>query len=310
MSRLPHQPAQTIRNILKHPASNTHVANNLILAQHDVTLAAIPGAPQPTPPFPNPFHMANGVKLYRLHQAFSLAWHIDAAVIAAALATFAEHPTAPLLSVRLFEIQQSKRTIIASAQTALTHLENGYGYYPCHKEHGDYQAEIGLVTQSGGWLLVMRSQTIRLLPALPVTIATMSSALVDNKRQTTDDQHGHVFDDAATEFVQMAVTSDLTTAQQVHPAVTWAKEAEWTSGSGPAEPYPLPKDYQMLKGILYIEGQAAPGTWLDLGGHAYQVGAGGRFMLKIPVPTPQQLYQMLQLIPTLPVVARDVGIDH
>jgi hypothetical protein len=44
---------------------------------------------------------------------------------------------------------------------------------------------------------------------------------------------------------------------------------------------------------------------LDLGGHPYRVGPGGRFQLRIPVPEHDRIMALLRQLPRLPVEGRD-----
>jgi hypothetical protein len=48
---------------------------------------------------------------------------------------------------------------------------------------------------------------------------------------------------------------------------------------------------------LRISGQAAPGTEIDLFGHPYRVGPGGRFQLVVLVDDPELLRRALALHP-------------
>jgi hypothetical protein len=60
-----------------------------------------------------------------------------------------------------------------------------------------------------------------------------------------------------------------------------------------------------LTADLVVHGRAPPNTLLDLGGHPYRVGAGGRFVLRIPVQDPELVRRLLATLPRLPVADRD-----
>jgi len=60
-----------------------------------------------------------------------------------------------------------------------------------------------------------------------------------------------------------------------------------------------------LSAELIISGHAPPGTLLDLGGHPYRVGPGGRFQLRIPVPEHDRIMALLRQLPHLPVDERE-----
>ncbi len=76
------------------------------------------------------------------------------------------------------------------------------------------------------------------------------------------------------------------------------------SGSGPLVPYPT-GDGAVIQGELHVFGSAAPGSLLDLGGHPYQVGPGGRFSFRVALDDPELLAALLRRLPGLPVAERD-----
>jgi hypothetical protein len=79
-----------------------------------------------------------------------------------------------------------------------------------------------------------------------------------------------------------------------------------TPGSGPLRP---PADGATLSAELVVRGSAPPYTLLDLGGKPYRVGAGGRFVLHIPVREHQIIMRLLATLPQLPVEAREDDPD-
>ncbi|WP_058553350.1 hypothetical protein [Thiohalocapsa sp. ML1] len=76
------------------------------------------------------------------------------------------------------------------------------------------------------------------------------------------------------------------------------------AGSGPLR---RPDADASLHAELVVHGSAPPGTVLDLGGHAYQVGPGGRFVLRIPIREPGLVQRVLGALPHLPVAPRPDG---
>lgn len=75
-------------------------------------------------------------------------------------------------------------------------------------------------------------------------------------------------------------------------------------GSGPLAPYPA-RDSVSIHGELRIFGSAAPGSLLDLGGHPFRVGRGGRFAFSVDVDDPELLAALLSRLPRIPVAERD-----
>ena len=75
-------------------------------------------------------------------------------------------------------------------------------------------------------------------------------------------------------------------------------------GSGPLAPYPS-QDPAVIRGQLRVFGRAAAGTLLNLGGHRFRVGPGGRFSFTIDLDDPALLASLLARLPRLPVAERD-----
>jgi hypothetical protein len=73
------------------------------------------------------------------------------------------------------------------------------------------------------------------------------------------------------------------------------------AGSGPVCPA---AGEATLSAELVVHGSAPPNTLLDLGGHAYRVGPGGRFLLRIPIREREVIMRVLATLPRLPVAAR------
>ena len=74
-------------------------------------------------------------------------------------------------------------------------------------------------------------------------------------------------------------------------------------GSGPVRAFAT-STVSELRAEVLVHGSAAPGTVLDLGGHAYRVGAGGRFALRIPLCDRTLILRLLATLPELPVESR------
>ncbi len=55
---------------------------------------------------------------------------------------------------------------------------------------------------------------------------------------------------------------------------------------------------------LLVHGSAAPGSLLDLGGHSYRVGAGGRFSFRVPLTDRDLIMRLLAMLPELLVESR------
>lgn len=86
------------------------------------------------------------------------------------------------------------------------------------------------------------------------------------------------------------------------------------SGALPADSLPVPGSGPLrrfsvgtaseISAELLVHGSAAPGMLLDLGGHPYRVGAGGRFAFRIPLHDWELIMRLLASVPSLPVESR------
>lgn len=75
------------------------------------------------------------------------------------------------------------------------------------------------------------------------------------------------------------------------------------AGSGPLRRFSVGTANEITAELL-VQGRAAPGMLLDLGGHAYRVGAGGRFAFRVPLYDRELIMRLLASVPTLPVESR------
>ncbi len=85
------------------------------------------------------------------------------------------------------------------------------------------------------------------------------------------------------------------------------QRAQPVPGSGPMRPA---VGEATLAAELVVHGSAPPNTLLDLGGHTYRVGPGGRFQLRIPIREREVIMRVLATLPRLPVAGRDDGEAH
>lgn len=90
------------------------------------------------------------------------------------------------------------------------------------------------------------------------------------------------------------------------PAEAPAADRSPAAGSGPLR---VAAGEATLSAELVVHGSAPPDTLLDLGGHAYRVGPGGRFLLRIPIRDREVIMRVLATLPWLPVAPRDEAAD-
>ncbi|WP_328983403.1 hypothetical protein [Thiorhodovibrio winogradskyi] len=164
-----------------------------------------------------------------------------------------------------------------------------------------YQAELGLGTPDGGWLMLARSNRLA-LPAmasacLPPTASAVLFALASGPAEGKDQPRDHEINHpplvARHQGFDGGVSDDAGTAAPM-------------AGSGPVRSI-RDQSAMALWGELRIGGRAAPGSLLDLGGHAYRVGPGGGFAFDLEITDPELIQSLLRLLPALPAVPRDGG---
>jgi hypothetical protein len=90
----------------------------------------------------------------------------------------------------------------------------------------------------------------------------------------------------------------------IRPEPTSPSEHGPVSGSGPLR---AAAGDASLAADLVVYGSAPPHTLLNLGGHAYRVGPGGRFVLRIPIREREVIMRVLATLPELPVAGREDG---
>lgn len=139
-----------------------------------------------------------------------------------------------------------------------------------------YRAELGLVSASGGWLLLARSNILDSAASIPLR------AVLARARAARD---------AAAGLPSDAPRPPLSTpsgAQQVTPRRSGTDES---SGAEVFSHLPVLEYGRALErnaGVrvearLCIQGSAPPNSDIDLFGHPYRVGPGGRFQLELVV---------------------------
>ncbi|MCF8005072.1 MAG: hypothetical protein K9L32_12900 [Chromatiaceae bacterium] len=102
-----------------------------------------------------------------------------------------------------------------------------------------------------------------------------------------------------TNSVQVLLDQALPNRQDVAPS-----ETRVSRGSGPLSPYPS-REGAVIRGELHVFGSAAPGRLLDLGGHPFRVGPGGRFSFRVALDDDELLAALLARLPRLPVDERE-----
>ncbi len=320
--------------------------------------------------------------------AVDLRWHIDPADIAQARAAFGTTEAHPVLRLHRLGTAGDNQPLADADLGDDRDAEGGLAHYAAPDAEGLLQAEIGLTSDDGGWLLIARSnglpaaaavgvdflkapgptvdptaedpqdggnpddgpQTppLRLKPEFPLVEPVYSErarsappdsaapvavgghtpvapALRAHNRHGMDLSLGAVqqHTDLAALGIGLPGTADASpppggVVPRLAPRPPQPPQIADTSrnaanshrpeaqvplpGSGPLRPQ---ADGASLHAELVVHGSAPPYTLLDLGGHAYRVGPGGRFVLHIPIGEHQVIMRVLAALPRLPVAPRD-----
>ncbi|MFE8033972.1 glycogen synthase GlgA [Thiohalocapsa marina] len=245
-----------------------------------------------------------------------LRWHLEPGLAEEARAAFGR--AAPVATIRLLRLDVSAPPRIqASASVgAIEHWSDGDALYD-YGGDGEFLAELGLGTADGGWVLLARSNRCR-------SVAATSLARPETKLQVTSGPVAEQSTESVTERVTAPVRCPIpesVTATEPDPEPEPEPESEPEQKSAPAKkpeperkpevragsgPLRRPASAQgfELDAELLVHGGAAPGTLLDLGGHAYRVGPGGRFSFRLPLRERALILRLLAGVPHLPVLSR------
>lgn len=154
-----------------------------------------------------------------------------------------------------------------------------------------YQAEIGLGNARGAWLMLARSNRLA-LASLAGFGQTDAASLAAPGSDGACARHAGLSE------------RGLSVSASRREAAGDGGSVRPVAGSGPLW---LVRDQARtgLRAELRISGRAAPGQWLELGGHGYRVGPGGGFAFDLEITDPELIHALLALLPALPVVPRD-----
>lgn len=210
-----------------------------------------------------------------------LRWRLRSLPLRAAREAFPS--SSPTPSVRLHSFaQENDHGAPCGVHAPLASLQQGRLGFRDLRQNLWYQAEVGLGHDEGGWLMLARSNRL----ALPCLTALERAPSNAPKTITKTDEPEPV-----RPAIIARAASDSTLAHQ-----------SFSGGSGPLV---SACTEIALWGALRITGQAPPGTALELGGHAYQVGPGGHFAFDLQLIDADLIHALLRLLPELPVEARD-----
>ena len=262
---------------------------------------ATAGEPPAGEPFPNTSQRDHLVLYPDAGDGLELRWALAASAVASA-GRLGRQDQALSGQVRLWRFADEHGGGEACGGLAVEHLASGRLRLPGLAPDFWYQAEIGLVTDDGGWLLLARSNRIP-LPA-PVGASFLWAETLSTLGSTFRSALGFELDG------QLGAAKTVANAGASAPLIARARpgnggpEGAPVGGSGPVW-HPRDQQAVSLWGQLRVGGRAPPGTRLVLGGHPYLVGPGGRFAFDLDLTDPRLIDALLRLLPSLPVLDRD-----
>jgi hypothetical protein len=323
--------------------------------------------------------------------AVDLRWRIDPADIAHARAAFGGADAQPVLRLRHLDGNGEHRLLADADLGGDDAAEGGVAHYDGADAEGLLQAEIGLASPDGGWMLVARSNalpaaaavgahflresepaaaapryqrpatpevtgpdernadtpaaaavTLRLEPEFPLVEPLLSAAVrreyIGRAARTLAEPPGETLGQGGAAAgpaggeAALGLAGDVARRAQSQgeaepppggvvprleprPAAPTQQRPAKLAGDAPAaatDPGPVAGSGPLrhaavdasLSAELVVRGSAPPYTLLDLGGHAYRVGPGGRFELHIPIREQALIARVLATLPQLPVAAR------
>jgi hypothetical protein len=328
----------------------------------DPTLGGVGDAALIHPVFPNTAEAAHLTLYQAMDGRVQLRWRLDASALAHARDAFGKGLDRPQPVLRLHQLYgDGASRIIADASLDDPDLTlEGHANFQADATDGLLQAEIGLSTTAGGWILVARSNQMQMTtptgasflrqpdPPLPAQLDIVADTVAASPDRTllpgsqplalqdTDlararfplvEPEPGVGTDAMPALVELkhapppahagsaALQQDgqkngqpeAQPATQIETQREGQRAApqpmEFAPGSGPMQAFRADAGAEIGAELL-VYGSAMPGTLLDLGGHPYRVGAGGRFSLRVPLADQALIMGLLAMLSELPVACR------
>ncbi len=239
-----------------------------------------------------------------------LSWLLQLSAPLTALVTAFTNATAhPGLSLRLYHWDKAThwQRVASAYQAGLNHLTQGAASDAVVRPPGRYRAELGLADAAqSAWLLLARTPAVdnsaaigsaREFPCAPRIVTTdlkiAQHSLAEPIAEATLGQSLKHLRHGSIAPRPLLVLDTL--SSPLPPPVTSTRSSQASGGSGPLGPFVAPAELS-LQAELLVDGRAAPGTVVTLGGKQHVVGAGGRLVLRLPVTERALLERVLQVL--------------
>lgn len=250
--------------------------------------------PPTTPPYPS-FPLARSAKPLTLYPGtpgeVRVHWRLHADEVAGHGARFPRADGAMQAVVRLGHARtEGGSEPIREQRLRLSGLSgSGELTFRIGDDFALLEAELGLMNPEGGWLLLARSNRLQPAPGLgleslrrpPAGTQWDSDAEAADSGAVPADQAG-ARSEATTDTEHPGSTGVSVTSQI--PVLTYADAGTRVAGV-------------VIEAELRLHGWSAPNTLIDLFGHRYRVGPGGRFQLSLKVDDPELIRRALERHP-------------
>lgn len=153
------------------------------------------------------------------------------------------------------------------------------------EERGPFQAELGLINPQGGWLALVRSNRLEQVGTVGLEQLRPPPAGLDD--DLAEQAPGHPLSQVDAGCQAAAVGA---------PACEVAAQSLRVGGGLPEIGYGsiAPAAYSLvIEAELRISGWGPPCVEIDLFGHPYRIGPGGRFQLSLRIDDPELIRQVL-----------------
>lgn len=224
-------------------------------------------------------------------------WHLSGDDLIPALAGFAHGGVKPVLVLRLRRLHAGGAMPVQEIPLYLRGpTDQGEQVFSVEAQPARYDAELGLSDTAGGWVMLARSNALDHAARVDVRLVPVENLGASDPTRRVPA--------TPPEPAPLAPAPEGTPSPQPQEGTAPPPRslAEQRSSASPSEPlrygHLAPRGTELsIEAELRINGCAAPGSEIDLFGHPYRVGPGGRFQLVIRVDDRDLIKRAFELNP-------------
>ncbi|MCK7581762.1 MAG: hypothetical protein MZV65_43170 [Chromatiales bacterium] len=234
-------------------------------------------------------------------------WRLRADEVVGHAARFPSADGAPEVVLRLGRLHAGRRSEPVREQRLRLSGLSGSGEvaFRIGDDFGLFEAELGLTNPEGGWLLLARSNRLQSARGLGLESLRHPDFRNPPDAWSRPDAPGQpVGSEPPAAPVRPTDAVAVGTAERSETPPTIAGHSDTTDIRAPnaipvltyADPAPATTRV-VIEAELRIHGWSLPDTEIDLFGHRYRVGPGGRFQLSVEVEDPELIRRALERHP-------------